>query len=87
MAQKAVLLQISNGVYDGSTYTLAAEVLILGGAGGSIRISVNAASTSFDPTIPNWRSRFRTAIINKAASEHGMTVDDVLFPDFGILSV
>jgi len=87
MAQKAVLLGISNGSFDGSTYALLATVLILGSASGTIVIGVRATSTSFDPILPNWRSRFRTAIIDKAASEHGITVDDVMFPDYGILSV
>ena len=51
---------------------------------GHIFIGFEASSPTFNPALPNWRSRIRDAVID-AASQANITVDQVLHTDQSLL--
>jgi len=86
MANKAMVLGGIGPYLNGSTWSLTADVRVQSDDAGSLdAIQVTAEATSFNPLLPDWRARLRTAIIAYADTYLSLTVDEVLFPDFSTL--
>lgn len=89
MAEKALVAKIYAVAREESPstlFTLTAEVGVTNGAGaGQVVIYVEATATTFNPVLPNWKTRLQTAIIDEALAQLDVEVDEVLFPDLSIL--
>lgn len=88
MTTQASVNRVKNFSKSGSTYSLTVEMTtIIDNNGLAYTDQCTATSTSINPLAPNWKSRVRSAVIDRADELYGLTVDTVLFPDFGLLGV
>lgn len=88
MTTQCSINRIKNFYKVGSTFYLVVEMTtIIDNNTGAYTDVCTATSTSINPLVPNWKSRVRTAAVDRAFELYGLVVDTVLFPDFGILGV
>ncbi|MCI0349061.1 MAG: hypothetical protein L0Z53_06510 [Acidobacteriales bacterium] len=85
MAEKALVSSIYAVDKQGSVYVITGTAAVTDGLGGHINFDWQAQAPSLNPLLPPWRTRVRDAIVDKAAIDHSLAVDEVLFPDFGVL--
>ena len=71
MAEKGLLVRVYSIVIDAGTgdYVLTADASCSDGQGGSNTFTVEVSAPTFNPVLPNWRSRLRTAIVAHALNE------------------
>lgn len=88
MTTKAIVKGVKTFTKSGATYSMTVQCITIIDANGlSYTDDVVATSTSFNPLLPNWKSRVRDAAVASALALYDLTVDEVLFPDFGVLGV
>ena len=85
MAEKGLLIRVYSLVKDGSNYTITADCAVSNGDFGTYLFTVEVSAASYNPLLPTWRTLLRDAIVNHALNEWNITVDGVMFPDFGYL--
>lgn len=88
MAQKACVVGIANLALNGSTYELrVAAVVTVDDQQNIVNVTATATASQFVPLVPPWRTRIRDAVIAAAMADHSIEVDQVMFPDFGVLGI
>jgi hypothetical protein len=84
MAEKAMVRQVY-GLYSlDNQYHLEIDVACTDGSGWYVTFKATASASSLQPSAPAWRDIIRDAIIAKASADYNLTVDQVLFPDYGV---
>lgn len=87
MAEKAMVVQMFGVDLTAGQYVLTGTAAVTDGAGGHINMTFSVTASSFNPLLPPWRTRVRDRIVAQAATDHSLEVDDVLFPDFGVVGL
>lgn len=82
---KALILQGTNLLLENGTYTICIDVMVADEK-LSRRLALRISSSSIRPLL-GWQPSIRDAVIAQAQSELGLTVDEVIFPDFTVLGV
>jgi len=86
MTEKAMV----GGAYDirqeDGVYTMAVSIVMTNGT-SSTAFTVYPTASSFNPLIPNWRSRIAQAAKDYALATYSITIDQVMFPDYGVLGL
>ena len=88
MAEKAVVKDVSVFVWvpADSEYRMDLDTIITDGSTYH-NMSVSARAGTFNPLTPVWRTRIKEAVIAEALASLDLVVDQVMFPDFGVLGV
>lgn len=81
---KALMVRVYHVARSGQNYVFTADALVENGQGDATAMTVEVESQNFAQSPSLLRSAFRSAIINKAAEDMSVTVDEVLFPDFEV---
>lgn len=71
----------------GLIYKLSVEICMTNGEDSAVTFVINPEANSFNPALPNWRTRIVNAAKTHAETNYGITIDQVLFPDFAVLGL
>lgn len=86
MAEKAVIHSVFGLKKDASgNFVLLVTASITDGVESFRLLTTQASSATVLPPDPNWRALVKTAVIADALSKYGITVDEVIAPDFSLL--
>ena len=87
MAQKATVSRALGIAFDGTNYSLTVEVFVTTNSSGDYdTLSFAATSTSFNPVLPNWRTRISN-VIKDWSDTYEKDVDQIMFADFGVIGI
>lgn len=81
---KALFVRTYHVAKSGNKYVFTGDALIEDGQGDAYATTVSIESTSFAQDKDLLKSAWRAAIINKAAEDYSVTVDEVMFPNFEV---
>jgi len=87
MAEKAMVASIYALDFENDEWHIVGTAAVTNGAAGHVNIIWEATAAQFNPLTPPWRTRVRDAIIAEAQNGYSIEVDQVLFPDFGVLGL
>lgn len=86
MTTQACVTRVLHFTRTSGVYSLTVEMItVIEDTGLSYTNEATCTSTNINPLLPNWRSRVRTAVVDRAFALYALDVAEVLFPDFGIL--
>lgn len=86
MAEKAVIHSVFGLKKDASgNFVLLVTASLTDGVESFHVLTAQAIAATVLPSSPNWRALVKSAVIADAASQYGITVDEVIAPDFSLL--
>jgi hypothetical protein len=86
MAEKAVIHSVFGLKRDASgNFVLLVTASITDGTESFHVLTTQAVSATILPIAPTWRSLIKSAVIADALAKYGITVDEVISPDFLLL--
>lgn len=86
MAEKAVIHSVFGLKKDASgNFVLLVSASITDGVECFHMLTTQAVSSTLLPIVPSWRALVKTAVIADALAKYGITVDEVIAPDFSLL--
>lgn len=72
--------------WDGEIYTVVAQLIVIADDENFYH-TIYASSTSFNPLLPNWKSRLNSSV-EQWAEDNQTEIDQVMFlPDFSLLGL
>lgn len=87
MSEKATILGIKSNTYHANMndWFLVLSVSITNGPNTEIFADITVPSNQFNGGNMGWKQKIKPVIVSRANLDYGITVDQVLFPDFTVI--